>query len=138
VGVGLAADDLVIVEEFWVSLLLGNQKGNHLITSIKHIEAASPLAVNGDTFVIGGKLVVGLNAVCVVTFGVILEEGEFFIRHTERWGLLYGIYHGIYSFKSIIIWGPGLESLGRRGGPGLRESSPQRRAGQVTRVGIHI
>jgi len=103
--VGLAGDDLVIVEELWVSLLLGNQKGNHLITSIKHIKAASPLAVNGNTLVIRDKLVVCLNAVCVVAVGVILEEGEFLVGHTEWWGLLYGIYHGIYSFKSIIIWG---------------------------------
>jgi len=97
--VGLAADDLVIVEEFWVSLLLGDQKGNHLITSIKHIKAASPLAVNDDTFVIGGKLVVGLNAVCVIAF----VKWEFLIRHTEWWGLLYSINEGTYLFKSKII-----------------------------------
>jgi len=76
----------------------------------------SPLAVNGNILVIGHKLVVGLNAVCVIAVGVILEEGEFLVGHTERWGLLYSIYHGIYSFKSIIIWGDG----------------------QVTWVGIHI
>jgi len=76
----------VIVEEFWVGLLLGNQKGNHLIASIKHIEAASPLSVNGNMLVIGDKLIVGLNAVCIVAVGIILEEGEFLVGHTERWG----------------------------------------------------
>jgi hypothetical protein len=89
----------VIVEEFWVGLLLGNQKGNHLVAGIKHIEATSPFTVNGDTFVIGDKIVVGLNAVCLVAFGVILEEGEFLIRHTEWWGLLYWLYKQTYSFK---------------------------------------
>jgi len=87
--VGLATDYLVIVEEFWVSLLLGNQKGNHLITSIKHIEAASPLAVNGNMLVIRDKLIVGLNAISIVAISVILEEGEFLVGHTEWWGLLF-------------------------------------------------
>jgi len=103
--VGLAVDDLVIVEEFWVGLLLGNQKGNHFITSIKNIEAASPLAVDGNTLVIGDKLAVGLNAIGVVAIGIILEEGEFLVGLTERWGLLYSINEGTYLFKSIIIWG---------------------------------
>jgi len=33
--------------------------------------------------VIGDKLIVGLNTVCVVAVGVILEEGEFLVGHTE-------------------------------------------------------
>jgi len=87
---------------------LSNQKGNHLVASIKHIEATSPLAVNGNALVIGDKLIVGLNALCIVAVSVILEEGEFLVGHTEGGGLLYFIYHGIYFFKSIIIWrGPG-------------------------------
>jgi len=84
--VGLAMDYLMIVQEFWVGLLLGNQKGNHLIASIKHIEAASPFRMNGNMLVIGDELIVGLNAVCIVAISVILEEGEFLVGHTERWG----------------------------------------------------
>jgi len=61
--------------------------------------------VNCNTLVIRDKLVVGLNAVCVITVGVILEEGEFLVGHTEWWGLLYSINEGTYLFKSIIIWG---------------------------------
>jgi len=76
----------MIVQEFWVGLLLGNQKGNHLIASIKHIEAMSPLAVNDNTLVIRDKLIVSLNAVCVVAVCIILEEGEFLVGHTEQWG----------------------------------------------------
>jgi len=101
--VGLAMDYLMIVQEFWVSLLLGSQKGNHFITSIKHIEATSPLAVNDNTLVIRDKLIVGLNAIGVVAVSVILEEGEFLVGHTKRWGLLYLLNEGTYFFKSIII-----------------------------------
>jgi len=59
--------------------------------------------VNGNALFIGNKLVVGLNAIGVVTIGVILEEGEFLVGHTEWWGLLYSINEGTYLFKSIII-----------------------------------
>jgi len=78
-------DCLMIVQEFWVSLL-GCQKGNHLIASIKHIEAASPLAVNDNMLVIRDKLIVGLNAVCVVAVSVILEKREFLVGDTKGWG----------------------------------------------------
>jgi len=83
--VGLATDGLVIVQEFWVSLLLGSQKGNHFITSIKHIETTSPLAMNDNALVIRDKLIVGLNAACRVAISIILE-GEFLVGHTKRWG----------------------------------------------------
>jgi len=75
----------MIVQEFWVSLLLGCQKGNHLITSIKHIEATSPLAVNENMLVIRDKLILGLNTVCGVAISIILE-GEFLVGHSKQWG----------------------------------------------------
>jgi len=62
---------------------LGNQKGHHLVASIKHMEAASPLTVNDNMLFIGDKLIVGLNAISVVAVGIILEEGEFLVGHTE-------------------------------------------------------
>jgi len=45
--VGLAMDDLMIVQEFWVSLLLGSQKGNHFLASIKHIETTREVLGEG-------------------------------------------------------------------------------------------
>jgi len=72
----------MIVQEFWVSLLLGCQKGNHFITSIKHIEAMSPFTMNYNALVIRDKFIVGLNAVCRITISIILEEGEFLVGHS--------------------------------------------------------
>jgi len=114
--VGLATDYLMIVQEFWVGLLLGNQKSNHLVTSIENIEATSPLAMNGNMLVIRDKLVAGLNTVCIVAVCIILEEGEFLVGHTEGGGLLY----------FYIPWDIFLQINNYMG------------EGQVTRVGLHI
>jgi len=96
----------MIVQEFWVGLLLGNQKGNHLVTSIKNIETMSPFTVNDNALVIRDKLVVGLNAVCVVAVIIILEEGEFLVGHTEGGGLLY-LYNMGYISSNQKLYGKG-------------------------------
>jgi len=90
--VGLATDDLMIVQEFWVVFLLGSQKDNHFITSIKHIVATTPFTMNDNELVIGDKFITGLNAVCRVTVSIILEEREFVVGHTWWWVGCYIVY----------------------------------------------
>jgi len=43
--------------------------------------------MNDNARVIRDKLIVGLNAVCRVTLSIILEEREFLVGHTKRWGI---------------------------------------------------
>jgi len=61
--------------------------------------------MNDNALVIGDKFIIGLNPVCGVTISIILEEREFLVGQLVGGGMLYCIYHRIYFFKSIIIWG---------------------------------
>jgi len=88
----------MIVQEFWVVFLLGSQKGNHFITSIKHIVAMSPFTMNNNALVIGDKFKAGLNAVCGFAIIGTLEEREFLMAHTWWCGECY-IYYGTSFLK---------------------------------------
>jgi len=62
------------VQEFRVVFLLGRQKGNYFITSIKHIVAKSLFTMNDNALFIRDEFITGLNDFCGVAISSILEE----------------------------------------------------------------
>jgi len=81
--VGLAADDLMEVQELGVVFLLG----------IKYIVAISPFTMNDNALVIGDKLIAGINTIFGITPTGLLEEGEFLVCHVWGGGAVYIIEH---------------------------------------------
>jgi len=86
----------MIVQEFWVVFLLGSQKGNHFITSIKHIVAMSPFTMNDNALVIGDKFIV------VSTLSVDLPSLAHLKKENFLWPILGGVVSAIYTMEHLF------------------------------------